>query len=215
MSELIGWSARPVLEVADLGRSVATWCDLLGFVVVVERPDSLVLRAGAAEVALERAAVPQPGRAWFAVRGVEALHERCLAAGPATGPLHTHESGRRDFELTDPDGNRIRFAEPPTSGARVAGLSLAIDHPERSLTFWSAVVGFENAGDALRADGRTVATVRFAHGVPPMWWTHFAVESMEEALAEVESRGGRVVIRGDALSVVADPNGALAALVPG
>jgi predicted enzyme related to lactoylglutathione lyase len=208
--------ARTVLGVADLERARGFWSGELGFEVVATRSDTLVLRAGDAEIALESEVRPTAARVVLHVRGIEALRDRLLAHGSrlVTG-LHTHESGRRDFEVTDPDGHHVRFVEDERTGARVVGLSLAVEAPEASLAFWRAVAGFDAEGPGLRADGRPVASVAFAHGVVPSWLTHFAVDDLEEALGEVERRGGQVAFRSEGFAVVRDPNGALAALVQG
>ncbi len=53
------------------------------------------------------------GRVIFYVAGVDALHERALAAGykPSTQPRDA-EWGERHFHLSDPDGHELSFARP-------------------------------------------------------------------------------------------------------
>ena len=47
------------------------------------------------------------------VSDADALYQELLARGARVlGPPVSHPWGRRDFRVTDPEGNRITFAQP-------------------------------------------------------------------------------------------------------
>lgn len=226
MADVRWESARPVLGSSDLERSKAFWCGLLGFGVLVERDGYDLLRAGDAEVALERQERPTPTEILLHVHGIDRVFERCDAAGLVLQPLHTHESARRDFVCKDPDGHRVRIADPVRHGARVAWVDLTVEDATTSRDFWAKVVGFDAAEPVdmggwsdfnLTADNRPVAGICHRRGInanlPPVWLVYFAVDDLGTALAEVEANGGRVLEqRGAKMAVVAGPSGAVAAL---
>lgn len=222
-------TARPVLGAADLGRAQWFWCEVMGFQLAVERPGFVLFRAGDAEVAVEQRAPVSPGSVFLHVRGVEALHERCREAGLAiVQELHLHDSGRRDFAVADPDGNRVGVGEKPRLGGRIGWVDLTVPEAEPVRDFWKAVVGFDGLEPcemggyedwSLTSDGRPVAGVCHARGanagLPPVWMVYFTVDHLEEALAEVEAREGTVVKRQERMAVVRDPGGTVAALFQG
>lgn len=225
MADVRWESARPVLGSSDLERSKAFWCGLLGFGVAVEREGYDLLRAGEAEVALERVARPVPTEILLHVHGIDRVFERCAAAGVVAQALHTHDSARRDFVALDPDGHRVRIADPVRHGARVAWVDLTVEDATTSRDFWARVVGFDGAEPVemggyadftLTRDNRPVAGVCHRRGVnanlPPVWLVYFSVDDLPAALAEVQTHGGRVLERRGPMAVVADPSGAVAAL---
>lgn len=225
MSDVSFVGARPVLGSRDLMRSHAFWTEVLGLRVAVRRPGYLVLRAGDAEIALDRQESPSPGHVLLHVRGVQKLFDRCVAANAAIlEELHFHESGRRDFVVRDPDGHRVQIGERPRFGGRAVAPLLTAPMPRTAAEFWQAVVGFDadprvaevdgTEVVTLTSDGTPVATVRGVAGaeLPKGWIVHFTVDSMEEALAVAETRGGKVLVRDARLSFVAGPTGAIAAL---
>lgn len=219
-------AARPVLGSANLDRTHALWCGVLGFEVAVQREGFLLLRSGEAEVAFRPDPSPAAGRVTLEVRDVGAAHDRCIEKGvDIASPLHTHDSGRRDFVVRDPDGHLLEVAEPPKHGGRVSWVDLTVEDATTSRDFWAAVAGFDgieavSMGEyhdfALTSDGRERAGVCHRYGVnanlPPVWMVYFSVDDLEEALAEVAARGGTVVERRGQMAVVRGPQGAIAAL---
>lgn len=111
--------AAPVLAAADLGATLAFYRDVLGFRVdwtwgtpvemaAVSR-DGVELHLSAAPEGRE----PPRSRVYCFLRGVD----RYAAAVRERGGEILHEVadqpyGMRDFDIDDPDGNRICFGEP-------------------------------------------------------------------------------------------------------
>jgi predicted enzyme related to lactoylglutathione lyase len=221
--------ARPVLGSSNLEASRRFFTEVLPFEVHVQRDAYVLLRAGDAEVALEAADRPSPAQLVLRVIGVEGLHAKCVAARATIAEgLHTRDSGRRDFTVVDPDGHRITLMEMPTRAGRIGWVDLTVEDATESRDFWAGVAGFDSAEPVpmggysdfvLTADGRAVAGVCHARGVnaalPAVWLVYFVVEDLEEAIAEVEQRGGTVLHRRESMAVVRDPAGAVAALWAG
>lgn len=53
--------------------------------------------------------------AYIQLRGVDAYFAELKARGVAVSDLATRDYGMRDFEVIDPDGNRLAFGEPAES----------------------------------------------------------------------------------------------------
>ena len=135
------WAAMvPELSVSDIGRSLAFWCDLLGFGVAFDRPAARFsyLARGPLQVMLcehngrwETGALEPPlGRGINLQMSVEAVAPILTALETAAWPLYEPvtdawyrvgavESGKREFLVLDPDGYLLRFAEH--LGTRPAG----------------------------------------------------------------------------------------------
>jgi len=227
MSGSFGCSqARPVLGSSDLDRSRALWCDVLDFSVAVRRDGFMLLRAGNAEVALRPVEDPAPGWVTLEVRDVQAAYDRVVAAGvELAAPLFTHQSGRRDFSILDPDGHRLEVAEPPHLGGRIAWVDLTVEDATTSRDFWAHVGGFDGveavsmgrySDFTLTTDGKGAAGVCHRQGpnagTPPVWMVYFTVDSLDRALAETRDRGGEVLDLRPPMAVVRGPEGAIAAL---
>lgn len=125
----------PELLVTDFGRSLAFWCDLVGFHVLYDRPDELfaMLKLGSAAVMIEQG--QEGARQWLtgalaAPRGrglnvqitvpaVQPILDR-LAAEPWPLFMMPEERwyragevqlGVRQFLVQDPDGYLLRLSE--------------------------------------------------------------------------------------------------------
>ena len=103
------------LAVLDMPRSVAFY-RALGLGVSYGGPDApfTTMRAGQAVINLSRAS-DRTGGGWarviLRVQGVDALHKALGEAGLAPAAPRDAEWGERYFELLDPDGVVISFAE--------------------------------------------------------------------------------------------------------
>jgi catechol 2,3-dioxygenase-like lactoylglutathione lyase family enzyme len=103
------------LPVTDMGRSVAFY-ERLGFAVSYGGPDApfTTLRAGDSVINLRRVPFSASrgwGRVILRVRGVDALHEHLCRRGLAPPAPEDAEWGERYFEIADPDGFVISFAQ--------------------------------------------------------------------------------------------------------
>jgi catechol 2,3-dioxygenase-like lactoylglutathione lyase family enzyme len=110
-----------LLRVADCDGSVGFYTELLGFEEVerVEEEGRLVrarIANGAAELELSEHSGVQTAPGAAAVLklfpdDVGALHSSLVDLGATVSPLARDSSGARSFELVDPDGYELSFAE--------------------------------------------------------------------------------------------------------
>jgi catechol 2,3-dioxygenase-like lactoylglutathione lyase family enzyme len=122
----------PELDVRDLARSLAFWCDGIGFAVAYDRPESgfACLERDGAQVMLNlingawatAPLAPPFGRGinlQIAVRSISGIVARLAALDwPLFRPPHDawyrvgdEEVGCRQFLVQDPDGYLLRFSE--------------------------------------------------------------------------------------------------------
>lgn len=126
--------SMPVLQVADVNRSVAFYTDMLGFIshgTWGDGPDFCIVQRGTVTIALDRtretgAKVPinQNWAAYVYVDDADALHAEFSARGVdiARG-LCNAEYGLRDFDIRDPDGHLIAFGHMLTRDPHGPGLA--------------------------------------------------------------------------------------------
>jgi catechol 2,3-dioxygenase-like lactoylglutathione lyase family enzyme len=104
------------LAVRDMAESVAFYAKL-GLTIRYGGPDApfTTMRAGQSFINL-RQAPGSPGHPWdrviLRVRGVDALHRALVEKGLAPATPRDAEWGERYFEISDPNGVVISFAEP-------------------------------------------------------------------------------------------------------
>ena len=114
-------SAIPILPSADIERTIEFWRPV-GF-EVVERYDGYLLTHGdgvelhftldTGNAEPGSGTVRRPGSAFVHVRSASALWKRLRSADvPGVGPVEDQDYGLREFVVTDPDGNRVRFGSP-------------------------------------------------------------------------------------------------------
>ena len=109
--------ATPVLRVADYETSKRFWVDLLGFAVIEEGGDPPrfgIFRRGGAVVfvnAWDGVRTPHPAGwdAYFHVGDLEGFHAHLSKQLQNLDPIRDTVYGMREFELQDPDGNRLCF----------------------------------------------------------------------------------------------------------
>jgi catechol 2,3-dioxygenase-like lactoylglutathione lyase family enzyme len=105
--------AIPVLHSTNLDRT-ANYYGALGLKVSERQDTYLVMRAGPVELhfSSEHLTSP-PGQAFLHVADAGKLWKELQGRGvTGIGPVEDHPSGRREFVVTDPDGNRIRVESP-------------------------------------------------------------------------------------------------------
>ena len=97
------------LPVTDMGRSVAFY-QRIGFNISYGGPDAAfsTMRVGDSVVKVSRGW----GRVILRVHGVDALHRDLVEKGLAPDAPRDAAWGERYFEIPDPDGFIISFAEP-------------------------------------------------------------------------------------------------------
>ena len=131
--EIYPMPAFPVIAASDLAVSSRWYRDVLGFadVFTMRGPDDRPLLAHLrwskwADVLLTPARTPveQPGRGItlnFMTLGVDELAERARAAGANVleGPIDRPWNAR-DVTIADPDGYRLNFTGPSSSGTRMS-----------------------------------------------------------------------------------------------
>jgi catechol 2,3-dioxygenase-like lactoylglutathione lyase family enzyme len=116
---LFAWSIDHIsavtLAVVDMAQSVIFY-QALGLDVAYGGPDApfTTMRAGESVINL-RQAPTRAGNPWdrviLRVHGVDSLHRELVAKGLAPTQPHDAEWGERYFELSDPQGVVISFAE--------------------------------------------------------------------------------------------------------
>jgi catechol 2,3-dioxygenase-like lactoylglutathione lyase family enzyme len=109
-------SAIPILPSADLERTIGFW-QPVGFEVVARYDGYLVTHADGVELHFTvdggGPAARGPGLAFVHVQDALVLWKRLHSADvPSVGPVEEREHGLREFVVTDPDGNRVRFGSP-------------------------------------------------------------------------------------------------------
>ena len=109
----------PVLQVADVKRSMAFYCDQLGFIsngTWGDGPNFAIVQFGRVTIALDRSQADGPipvNQYWAAyvyVEDADALSARFRKKGVEIlrGPEDTFY-GSRDFDVRDPDGHILAF----------------------------------------------------------------------------------------------------------
>lgn len=109
----------PVLQVADVKRSMAFYCDRLGFIsngTWGDGPNFAIVQFGRVTIALDRSQgdgpipVNQYWAAYLYVEDADALSARFREHGVEIlrGPEDTFY-GSRDFDIRDPDGHILAF----------------------------------------------------------------------------------------------------------
>lgn len=124
--------AMPVLEIEDMGRSLAFYKEKLGFDAAVwgEPPSFAIVQRGTVSLALNvvaRGAAKVSRKTWAAylyVRDADAVHAELAALGVTLPePPTTQPYGCRDFVVDDPDGHILSIGQVLTPDALGPGLS--------------------------------------------------------------------------------------------
>lgn len=112
-------TVTPQFRITDASRSLAFYVERLGFVVDWEHRFEAgfplfaqLTRAGQSIFVTEHAGECQVGgAAYFVVPDIDACYADFTSRGAGgIAPPIVQSWGRREFVVTDPDGNRLRFA---------------------------------------------------------------------------------------------------------
>jgi predicted enzyme related to lactoylglutathione lyase len=113
-------SAIPVLRVADFARARAFWTQKLGFMVTEEGGDPPrfgIFERDSQRVFLDawHGPVPEGAADWrlyFHTDDIDATASAIIATGQALNkPVELTAYCMREFEIIDPDGNRLCFGQ--------------------------------------------------------------------------------------------------------
>jgi catechol 2,3-dioxygenase-like lactoylglutathione lyase family enzyme len=125
--------SMPVLQVADVTRSAAFYCDKLGFRMHGtwgDGPDFAIVQRGSVTIALDKSEGDGPiptNQYWAAYIYVEDADALCaevrgngvdIVRDPEDAPY-----GCRDFDIRDPDGHLLAFGHDLDAGDAGPGLA--------------------------------------------------------------------------------------------
>jgi catechol 2,3-dioxygenase-like lactoylglutathione lyase family enzyme len=107
----------PRFPVADVETALAYYLDKLGFSLGWKWGSPLTHANVCRDaISLDLISMPPESRgtamAYVAVAGVDAYYEALTARGVDASAIGDRDYGMRDFEVVDPDGNRLAFGEP-------------------------------------------------------------------------------------------------------
>ncbi len=109
----------PIFPVTDVKRSLEYYVQQLPFTIAfqwADRPEDpvryAILQNGNCELHLSHSEDPVRTQAYFFVDGVSAFYKAVTARAPnITCDIEDHPWEMREFEVADPDGNRLIFGE--------------------------------------------------------------------------------------------------------
>ncbi|MGX7828893.1 bleomycin resistance protein [Actinokineospora sp. 24-640] len=105
-------AAIPILPSADLDRTAAFYT-AAGFTESERHDGYLLLRNSGVELHFTHESAPTPGQCFVHVADAVKLWKQLRDRGTAgVGEIAEQDYGLREFVVTDPDGNRIRFGSP-------------------------------------------------------------------------------------------------------
>ncbi len=124
--------SMPVLQVSDVAKSEAFYCEKLGFTshgTWGQGPDFAIVQLGTETIALDRSRdggpVPlnQYWAAYVYVEDANALHDEFAGQGvDIARELENMPYGLRDFDVRDPDGHLIAFGHDLDAAPHGPGL---------------------------------------------------------------------------------------------
>ena len=102
------------LPTANLERAIAFYCELLGFKIELHTGGFAILRHGPIEVQLyleEGSTAPAVRGLLLETEGVSELFERLKTRAKVLWGPEVYSYQRREFSVSDPDGNELIFSE--------------------------------------------------------------------------------------------------------
>ncbi len=105
----------PELPFNDVAAAIAHYRDVLGFTINYQQHDIGVMDRDEVRVLLIARTEKHAGigSAYVYVENADAIHAELREKGAAVqGEPVSHQWGLRDFEVLDPEGNRITFGQP-------------------------------------------------------------------------------------------------------
>ena len=110
--------ANPILRVSDMRRSVAYYCDVLGFTNAEwGSQDFTCVTRDNAGIYLCEGDQGQPGTwVWVGVEDAGALYEEYVAAGATILDPPQNYPWAYEMKVTDPDGHVLRIGSEPREG---------------------------------------------------------------------------------------------------
>jgi catechol 2,3-dioxygenase-like lactoylglutathione lyase family enzyme len=116
--------ACPLFAATDPAKAAAWYRDKLGFEIVNLYPDhgyAIVVRDGT-EIHFWKCDdrhIAENTSAYFRVADIDGVYETMARAGEGgrISPLQTRDWGMREFYVSDPDGNLLRFGVPAQAQA--------------------------------------------------------------------------------------------------
>ena len=105
-------AAIPILPSADLDRTAAFYA-AAGFTETERHEGYLLMHQRGVELHFTLEADVAPGQCFIHVTDAQQLWKQLKhTSTPGVGPIANQDYGLREFALTDPDGNRVRFGSP-------------------------------------------------------------------------------------------------------
>ncbi len=112
-------SIAPVFAITDVQRARDFYTETLGFSIAFEWADEeggpiryVILRQNDCDLHLSQSETAHRAIAYFFMHGVEDYYETVKAAGATISQdLKDWPWNMREFEVTDPDGNRLIFGQ--------------------------------------------------------------------------------------------------------
>ncbi|HEY3443316.1 MAG TPA: glyoxalase superfamily protein [Paludibaculum sp.] len=110
--------AAPVLRVGNLAVSIEYYVNRLGFQIDFQGPGVFAsVSRGRCVLFLSEGDQGHTGAwVWIGVSDVELLHQEFTAKGALIRQGPTNFSWAREIQVTDPDGNVLRFGSDPLPG---------------------------------------------------------------------------------------------------
>lgn len=110
-------STVPILASLDIQATIRFYVDMLGFVLLNEYPDYMLLERDGCEIhfwSCNEKHIAENTACYVRVREIEKLSDEYIGRGvKMLHPLETKSWGMKEFAVIDVSGNLLRFGERP------------------------------------------------------------------------------------------------------